>query len=195
MAEYEACIMGIRAAIERKINILEVYGDSTFVIYQLKREWETRNPKLIHYRKLVLELIEEFYSVTFYYLSRDENQMADVLATLASMIKVNKSEDMKPIQISIYETPAHCYSIEEEENDNYPWYQNILRYLKNREYPDHATENDKRTLRRLAIDFILDGEILYKKGKNQVLLRCVDAVEAKKILEMKVSVECMPTAS
>ncbi|XP_012458280.1 uncharacterized protein LOC105779076 [Gossypium raimondii] len=131
--------------IERKIKILEVYGDSALVIYQLKREWETRNPKLIHYQKLVLELIEEFDSVTFYYLSRDENQMADALATLASIIKVNKSEDMKPIQISIYETPAHCYSIEEEENDNYPWYQDILRYLKNREYPDHATENDKRT--------------------------------------------------
>ncbi|XP_052486315.1 uncharacterized protein LOC128041053 [Gossypium raimondii] len=38
MAEYEACIMGIRAAIERKIKVLEVYGDSALVIYQLKGE-------------------------------------------------------------------------------------------------------------------------------------------------------------
>ncbi|XP_012482834.2 uncharacterized protein LOC105797395 [Gossypium raimondii] len=64
-----------------------------------------------------------------------------------------------------------------------PWYQNILRYVKNRKYPDQATENDKRTLRRLANDYDLDGEILYKRGKDQVLLRSVDAVEAKKILE------------
>ncbi|NAW06124.1 reverse transcriptase-like protein, partial [Salmonella sp. gx-f8] len=28
MAEYEACIMGIHAAMERKIKVLEVYGDS-----------------------------------------------------------------------------------------------------------------------------------------------------------------------
>ncbi|XP_052484280.1 uncharacterized protein LOC105786759 [Gossypium raimondii] len=42
MAEYEACIMGIRAAIERKIKVLEVYGDSALVIYQLKGEWETK---------------------------------------------------------------------------------------------------------------------------------------------------------
>ncbi|XP_040947298.1 uncharacterized protein [Gossypium hirsutum] len=118
-----------------------------------------------------IELIEEFDSVTFCYLPRNENQMANALATLASMIKVNKSEDMNPIQISIYEAPAPCYSIEEEENDDHPWYQDILRYLKNREYPDHATENDTRTLRRLAIDYVLDGEILYKKGKDQVLLR------------------------
>ncbi|XP_040963917.1 uncharacterized protein [Gossypium hirsutum] len=98
MAEYEACIMGIRATIERKIKTLEVYGDSTLVIYQLRGEWETRDPKLIHYRRLL--------------------------------------EDMKPIQISIYEIPAHCYSIEEVENDNRPWYQDILQYVKNREYPD-----------------------------------------------------------
>ncbi|XP_052478401.1 uncharacterized protein LOC105789618 [Gossypium raimondii] len=183
MAKYEACITGIRAAIERKIKILEVYGDSALVIYQLKGEWKTRDPKLIRYQKLVLELIVGFNNFTFCYLPRDENQIDNALATLACMIKVNKSEDMKPIQISIYETPAPCYSIDEEENNDYPWHQDILRYLKNREYPNHATENDKRTLRRLAIDYVLDGEILYKKGKDQVLLKCVDAGEAKKILE------------
>ncbi|KAG8480064.1 hypothetical protein CXB51_025134 [Gossypium anomalum] len=31
--------------------------------------------------------------------------------------------------------------------------------------------------------FVLDGDILYKKGKDQMLLRCVDDVEARKILE------------
>ncbi|XP_052483727.1 uncharacterized protein LOC128039296 [Gossypium raimondii] len=111
MAEYEACIMGIRAAIKRKIKVLKVYGDFAFVIYQLKGEWETRDPKLISYRKLVLELIEEFNDITFCYLPQDENQIADDLATLASMIKVNKQEDVKPIQMSIYEAPARCLTL------------------------------------------------------------------------------------
>ena len=30
--------------------------------------------------------------------------------------------------------------------------------------------------------FFLDGEVLYKKGKDHMLLRCVDANEAKKIV-------------
>ena len=30
--------------------------------------------------------------------------------------------------------------------------------------------------------FFLDGEVLYKKSKDQILLRCVDAIEAKKIM-------------
>ncbi|XP_016694566.1 uncharacterized protein [Gossypium hirsutum] len=79
------------------IKVLEVYEDSALVIYQLKGEWETRDSKLINYRKLVLELIEEFDEITFCYLPQEENQMADALATLASMIKVNKQEDVKPI--------------------------------------------------------------------------------------------------
>ena len=37
-------------------------------------------------------------------------------------------------------------------------------------------------MRRLAIGFFLDGEVLYKKSKDQILLRCVDATEAKKIV-------------
>ena len=125
MAEYEACTIGIRAAIESKIKLLEVYGDSALEIYQLKGEWETRDLKLINYRRLVLELIEEFDDITFYYLPRDENQMVDALVTLASMIKVNKQEDVKPTQMSIYKAPAHCYNIEEEERDGIMTYCNM----------------------------------------------------------------------
>ncbi|XP_017609261.1 uncharacterized protein LOC108455173 [Gossypium arboreum] len=120
--EYEACIMGLRAAIERKIKSLEVYGDSALVIYQLRGKWETRDAKLINYRRLVLGLVEEFDDITFNYLSRNKNQMADALTTLASIIKVSKQDDMKPIRMSIYEAPSYCYNIEEEERDDHPWY-------------------------------------------------------------------------
>ncbi|KAG8474311.1 hypothetical protein CXB51_033807 [Gossypium anomalum] len=146
-------------------------------------EWETRDPKFINYRKVVLDLLEEFDDITFNYLPRDENQMADALATLASMIKANKEEEVRPIQMSVYEAPASCCNLEEEEKDDNPWYQDILRYVRDRKYPEQATENEKRTLRRLAYDYVLDGDVLYKRRKDQVLLRCVDVVEANLILE------------
>ena len=57
-----------------------------------------------------------------------------------------------------------------------------MRYVKDQQYPKVANDNDKRTLRRLAMDFFLDGEVFYKKGRDQILLRCVDANEAKKIV-------------
>ena len=45
-----------------------------------------------------------------------------------------------------------------------------------------AIENDKKTLRMLVMRLFLDGEVVYKKGRDQILLRCVDANKAKKIL-------------
>lgn len=37
MAEYEACILGLEATIDLRIKILEVYGDSSLVIYQIEK--------------------------------------------------------------------------------------------------------------------------------------------------------------
>ena len=76
--------------------------------------------------------------------------------------------------MSIKEKSAHCLHIEEKV-DGKPWYYDVLQYVKDRRYPDHAFENDKRILRRLAMRFLLDGEVLYKKGKDQLLLKCVDS--------------------
>ena len=71
----------------------------------------------------------------------------------------------------------------QEEADEKFWYYDILLYVKDRQYPDHASENDKRILRRLAMGFLLEREVLYKKGKDQVLLRCVNSSKANKIIE------------
>ena len=49
MAEYEACIMGLRAAIDLRIKFLSVYGDSALVISQVKRDWDTKHLNLIPY--------------------------------------------------------------------------------------------------------------------------------------------------
>ena len=47
VAEYEACVMGLQATIEKKIKSLTMYGDSALVICQLNGEWEIRDSKLV----------------------------------------------------------------------------------------------------------------------------------------------------
>ncbi|KAK5834114.1 hypothetical protein PVK06_017988 [Gossypium arboreum] len=73
IVEYEACIMGLRAAIERNIQTLKVYGDSALVIYQIRGDWEVRDSKLVKYSDLVAELIKEFKKINFNYFPREEN--------------------------------------------------------------------------------------------------------------------------
>lgn len=60
IVKYEACIMGIEVAFDLRIKILEVYRDSALVIYQIRSEWEIRNPNLIPYQNYVLELLPQF---------------------------------------------------------------------------------------------------------------------------------------
>ncbi|XP_039034036.1 uncharacterized protein LOC120170077 [Hibiscus syriacus] len=139
----------------------------------------TRDSKLIEYKDLITNLIKGFEEITFTYLPREENHMVDALATLASMLKVNDQARMMPIRMIM----THCCNIEEEENDDLSWYYNILQYVKYQTYSTETIENDKQTLRRLDIGYVLDRDILHKKGRDQVLLRYVDKIETKKTLE------------
>ncbi|XP_052734034.1 uncharacterized protein LOC108321519 [Vigna angularis] len=182
IAEYEACAMGIRAAIEFKVKILEVYGDSALVINQLKGEWETRDAKLVPYQAYIKGLMECFDIITFNHIPREDNQLADVLATLSSMFEVDPNTDLPVIEMKSHTEPAYCQFIKEEV-DGKPWYFDIKHYLKTQEYPEKASENDKRSLRRLAGSFILSGDILYKRNHDMILLRCVDTKEAELILK------------
>ena len=73
MAEYEACIMGLEEAVDLRIKILDIYGDSALVINQIKGEWETRHPGLIPYRDYARRLLTFFNKVELHHIPRDEN--------------------------------------------------------------------------------------------------------------------------
>ncbi|XP_027368366.1 uncharacterized protein LOC113874337 [Abrus precatorius] len=150
--------------------------------YELKGEWETRDAKLIPYQAYIKELIEYFDEITFQHIPREDNQLAHALANLSSMFVISQNEDMPLIKMRQHDRPAYCQMIEGESNGK-PWYHDIKSYLKNQEYPLNATDNDKRTLRRLAMSFFLNGEVLYKRNHDMVLLRYVDDSEAQKIME------------
>ncbi|KAJ9180934.1 hypothetical protein P3X46_009119 [Hevea brasiliensis] len=184
--------VNLSAAIEMKIRKLEVYGDSALIIYQVKGEWQTKDPKLIPYQKYLLELIKEFEEISFTHLSRDKNQFADALATLAVMAQMEEGQTTQALRVKARDEPAYCFMIEEEP-DGKPWYHDILVYCRTREFPLGASKNEKKMIRRLALGYFPSGETLYKRSSNGELLRCVDAKEAKRILfEMRGIAQPMP---
>jgi len=129
-----------------------------------------------------MELVKYFDFIEFHHIPREDNQLGYALATLSLMFKINQDRVLPMIQMKSHEEPEYCHFTEEELNGK-PWYFYIKHYLKTREYPEKASENDKRTLIRLAANFILNGNVLYKRNHDMVLLRCVDAKEAESILE------------
>ena len=116
--------MGLQAAMAKKVKNLKVYGDSALVIYQLQGDWLTRDLRMIFYHKWAMEMVDNFEMINFEHLPREENQMADALATLAAMFKINSNDEVQLIRMSIKEEPTHCSHIEEV--DRKPWYYNVL---------------------------------------------------------------------
>ncbi|XP_050884275.1 uncharacterized protein LOC127087422 [Lathyrus oleraceus] len=145
MVEYEACIFGIEAAIDLRIKILEVYGDSSLVISQVNGDLEAHDQKLILYKKHVLKLVLYFDEITFHHIPREENQLVDAFATLASMFKVKWANEVPSICINYLDEPTYCLATEEE-SDGHPWFYDIKRYLENQEYPENASITDKKYL-------------------------------------------------
>jgi len=78
-AEYEALILLLSAARERRVRELKVYGDSKLVISQVSKQWKINLP---HLRALAQEVwkLAEGIDVTFEWIPRDKNKRADDLS-------------------------------------------------------------------------------------------------------------------
>ncbi|XP_070040672.1 uncharacterized protein [Nicotiana tomentosiformis] len=145
MAEYEACILGLRLAIDMNVHELLVIGDSDLLVHQVLGECATKNTKIFPYLHCVQELIKRFTKIEFKHVQRIQNEFADALATLSSMIKYPEKNFIDPIPIGIHKQPAYKANVEEEIARN-SWFHDINEYLEKGEYPDHATHTQKRTL-------------------------------------------------
>ncbi|XP_055822104.1 uncharacterized protein LOC129890609 [Solanum dulcamara] len=141
-----------------------------------------KNSKIAPYVKLVQRLCKRFRKIEFRHTLRLQNEFANSLATISLMIKHPDTSYIDPVEIYLKEQPAY-YSHVEAEPDGRPWYFDIKRYLETRTYPDNATFNQKKAIRRMANNFFPSGETLYRRTPDVGLLRCVDAIEAMKLLE------------
>uniref|UniRef100_A0A2N9G0I6 Integrase catalytic domain-containing protein n=1 Tax=Fagus sylvatica TaxID=28930 RepID=A0A2N9G0I6_FAGSY len=164
MTEYEACIVGLQAALEFGAYELEVFGDSLLIVSQTNGEWQARDPKLIPYQRYISRLVPKFKYVTFTYTPRAHNHFADALATLASLIKLVEGDDVRPLRIETRDIPAYCVCIEEcmnveAEIDNKPWYYDIKRFIQDRE------------------------DSVQTELMTPPSLRCVDAEEANRLIQ------------
>ncbi|PKI66881.1 hypothetical protein CRG98_012747 [Punica granatum] len=169
IAEYEACILGLQAAIDLKVKELKVFGDSMLTIFQTLKQWKTNDPNLVPYHEYLEDLVENFEKVSFTYTPRMKNQFADALAMLASMMSITKENLIEPLEFEIAQGPAHCDIIEVVDGE--PWYVDIKHLLQTSQFPAFTDRHDRRTLRRIAANFFLSGETLYRRSFDATLLR------------------------
>ena len=60
MAEYEACIVGLKISLQMGIKRIQVFGDSALIICQILKMWKIRDEKLVLYLTRLEEVSEKF---------------------------------------------------------------------------------------------------------------------------------------
>ncbi|XP_070019504.1 uncharacterized protein [Nicotiana sylvestris] len=165
MAEYEACILDLRLAADMDVQEVLVLGYSDLL----------------------------FRSVEFRHIPRVHNEVADALATLASMLHHPDKAYVDPLHIQVRDQHAY-YNMIEEELDGKPWFHDIQEYIRMGIYPV-ATGDQKRTIRWLASKFFLSGGVLYKRPPDLGLLRCIDVRQATTVMNEVYSGVCRPHMS
>ena len=66
---------------------------------------------VIPFRDYAMMISNFFTKVDFHHIPRDENQMVDALATLASMIAVNYWNEVPKITVMRLNRPTHMFAV------------------------------------------------------------------------------------
>ena len=90
---------------------------------------------------------------------------------MSSMFKVRWDNEAPQITIERLDEPAHCCDIGTEEVSHKPCFHEVKRYLETQEYPEGASVNDKKFLRRFDVKFFISNGILYKRNHDSTLLK------------------------
>ena len=84
IAEYEGLILGLNKAKALEAKILLAKTDSQVIARQVKKEYMTREPKLVKYLATVRALRWRFQGFTLQYIPRAENVEANELVKAAA---------------------------------------------------------------------------------------------------------------
>ena len=89
--------MGLQAAPGFGVKELEVYDDSTLIISQVQNKWKIKEERLMPYHECLQKWASKFSKIQYQYVPRMQNQIADALATMASMMDGPKEDEARLI--------------------------------------------------------------------------------------------------
>ena len=115
-----------------------------------------KEERLKPYYGYLKTLMKGFDKCLFINLSRDENQMADALATLSSIWDRPTGTAMKPLVImkirALYYDGESVMSTQIGPEEK-PWFYDIQNFIEERKYPEEANSKEKYALRVLAHNY------------------------------------------
>ncbi len=98
-AEYAALVLALEAAWHFRPRRLEVYMDSEVVIGQMQGRFAVHSPALKRWHVRACRLARRFREVTYHYIPREANRLADALAGEALSEARKEGNDVRRRQL------------------------------------------------------------------------------------------------
>ena len=157
------------------------------VTAQAQKLWKVKEEHLKSYQQYLEDLTKTFDKIEYTIIPRAQNQFADALTTLASMVEILEGVWTWPLEIEQSykkvhkrKTKASVMIVEEEK---VPWYYDIMRFLELRVYLDSTNKRERRSIRMMTTQYILCGGQLYRRSYDGIHLHCLKKDEAEKVME------------
>jgi len=83
IAEYEALILGLEEALDRRCRRLHIFLDSELLVRQVRGEYKVKNPRLKILMEKLRHLLSKLETYTIQHVAREGNTLADTLANEA----------------------------------------------------------------------------------------------------------------
>jgi ribonuclease HI len=182
IAEYKALVLGLHIFVQWNILSLKVYGDSQLIINQVNDEYQTKDDKLTHYKRLAEDLKEYFLEISFEKIPRINNRARDAMATIGSLLDIPKNMAkheflVEQLLVPSFEVPEFewvCEIIGPSDS----WYHDIFSYLKHEILLDVITPNLKITFVKKTSRFVIIRDTLYCRSTEGTLLHCLNPNKA-----------------
>jgi len=89
ISEYEALVLGLRAAMDMKIEGLSIFGCAKMIVHQVINIYQIKHPRLKEYRNEFRDLIDIFFSVfNISFVPKEAIALVDSLAIFANNFKI-----------------------------------------------------------------------------------------------------------
>ncbi|KAL0421301.1 UNVERIFIED_CONTAM: hypothetical protein Slati_3153000 [Sesamum latifolium] len=158
---------------------VRAFSDSQLVVNQVKGDFEAKEQRMAQYLDLIRTFCQTFERFELERIPRSDNEKADQLAKLASLLTAIRDRNI------IFLTQEHS-EIEEATkevlvNSNMPCWKDVIEaYLTPGSLP--SDKREARAVRIRAARFTMIAGELYKRGFSQPYLKCLDLEKAEYVL-------------
>ncbi|GLJ53605.1 hypothetical protein SUGI_1143560 [Cryptomeria japonica] len=128
----------------------------------------------MRYKQMVDKLKASFTTITFEQIPRDQNRVADAMATIASLLNLPQNSTryeflVEQLWIPAYDIPESkmiCCLVGSES----PWYGEFYTYLRDHTLPPNQSNNQRKIFIRQTARYTIIVETLYRRSLDGTLL-------------------------